>query len=104
MDALALLKEKGKDLPFILVTGVLGDGIAVDCVKQGVSDYVLKDRLARLPVAIRSSIKEARLQEEHKWADNKLQESEKMFRTLAESIDSAIFVYLGKRCWYANRE
>jgi diguanylate cyclase (GGDEF)-like protein/PAS domain S-box-containing protein len=104
MDALAVMKEKGKDLPFILVTGVLGDGVAVDCIKQGVSDYVLKDRLARLPAAVRTSIKEARLQKERKNADDKLQESEKMFRTLAESIDSAIFVYLGTTCRYANRE
>jgi diguanylate cyclase (GGDEF)-like protein/PAS domain S-box-containing protein len=104
MDALALMREKGLDLPFILVTGVLGEGVAVDCIKQGASDYVLKDRLARLPLAIRRSVKEARLQEEQKKADRKLQESEKMFRTLAEAIDSAIFVYLGRQCRYANRE
>ena len=94
MDALALMKEKGKNLPFILVTGVLGECLAVDCIKQGVSDYVLKDSLARLPMAIRRSIDEIRLQEERKKSDHRPQESEQMFRKLAKTIDSAIFVYL----------
>ena len=72
MDALALMREQGRRLPFILVTGVLGEDFAVDCIKQGASDYVLKDRLARLPVAIRRSIKESCLQEQQEQANGKL--------------------------------
>ena len=49
MDALRLMRENGQYLPFVLVTGVLGEEVAVDCIKQGVSDYVLKAHLARLP-------------------------------------------------------
>jgi diguanylate cyclase (GGDEF)-like protein/PAS domain S-box-containing protein len=103
MDALALMRDKGKEIPFILVTGVLGEGVAVDCIKQGAADYVLKDRLARLPFAIRRAVKDAHLQEERRRAEGKLRESEAMFRTLAEAFDSAIFVYLGTKCQYANR-
>src|ERR1700689_846242 len=46
MDALQLLRSEGKTTPFLLVTGTLGDEMAVSCIRQGVSDYVLKDRLA----------------------------------------------------------
>ncbi|MGH9827378.1 MAG: response regulator, partial [Blastocatellia bacterium] len=42
MDALQLMREKGNHTPFILLSGVLGDELAVDCIKQGASDYVLK--------------------------------------------------------------
>lgn len=52
MQAFEELRRSGKDTPFILVTGVLGEEAAVECVKRGVSDYVLKNRLARLPIAL----------------------------------------------------
>jgi CheY-like chemotaxis protein len=48
MDVFELLQSERIDTPFILVTGSLGDGMAVECLKRGVADYVLKDRLARL--------------------------------------------------------
>ena len=48
-DALDILSQSGKDVPLIVVTGSLGDEGAVDCVKRGAADFVLKDRPARLP-------------------------------------------------------
>jgi len=48
VDALQLLKKQGKDIPIILVASTLGEASAVDRVKKGVSDYVLKDQLVRL--------------------------------------------------------
>lgn len=47
LDALEMLRREGKDTPFLLMTGALGDEMAVECMKKGVADYVLKDRLAR---------------------------------------------------------
>src|ERR1051326_2006497 len=58
MDALRVARERNENTPFILVTGVLGDGVVVDCLKQGVSDYVLKDRISRLPIAINRALEE----------------------------------------------
>src|SRR5215467_4220265 len=52
MDALRMVQERGVVTPFILITGSLGEEAAVDCIREGVTDYVLKDRLARLPIAI----------------------------------------------------
>ncbi len=64
MEALDLLRHEGVDIPFILVTGALGDVTAVECIKQGATDYVLKDRLARLSSSIRRALREKRLDEE----------------------------------------
>lgn len=90
LDALALLKQHGKDLPFILVTGTLGDETAVECIKQGAADYVLKDRLSRLPAAVDRALREkaqrdhaARLQEEVLQAKN---EWEVTFDTVPDPI------------------
>jgi signal transduction histidine kinase len=58
MEALNVLRRQGLDIPMILVTGALGDVLAVECIKQGVTDYVLKDSLARLPEVIRRALQE----------------------------------------------
>lgn len=57
--ALRLVRARHSDLPVIIVTGSLGDEVAVDLLKGGASDYVLKDRLTRLAPAVRRSLKEA---------------------------------------------
>jgi PAS domain S-box-containing protein len=58
MDAFAAMREAGRDVPFILVTGILGEAIAVECIKQGVTDYVLKDHLSRLPLVVARALEE----------------------------------------------
>ena len=103
MDALALLQQQSKDIPFILVTGALGEENAVECIKEGVDDYVLKDRLSRLPSAICRTLEEKYLREEREHAHAALRESEDRFRTLAEAQASAILIYQGTQCCYANR-
>lgn len=103
MDALELLRQQGKDIPFILVTGALGEENAVECIKEGVDDYILKDRLTRLPSAICRALEEKYLREEREHANAALRESEERFRTLAETQASAILIYQGTQCCYANR-
>lgn len=53
LDALAIIQKQGLNLPLVLVTSALGEEKAVECIKLGVSDYVLKDHLLRLPMAVR---------------------------------------------------
>jgi diguanylate cyclase (GGDEF)-like protein/PAS domain S-box-containing protein len=103
VDAFELLKKRSARIPFILVTGVLDDDVAVDCIKRGVSDYVPKDHLARLPVAICRALHQQYLAEARNLIYGQLQESEQKFRTLAETIASGIFVFVGAHCQYANR-
>jgi len=103
MDAFDLLCKEGRDIPFVLVTGALGEEKAVECIKNGVADYILKDRLARLPVAICRALEEKYLRDERQRAETLLRESEAKFRTLAETIASAIFIHQGTQCRYVNR-
>jgi signal transduction histidine kinase len=61
MEAVDVLRRAGLDIPLILVSGALGDATAVECIKRGATDYVLKDGLARLPEAVRRALQERRL-------------------------------------------
>jgi diguanylate cyclase (GGDEF)-like protein/PAS domain S-box-containing protein len=102
MDAFELLQQIGKDIPFILVTAKLGEEFAVECLHKGVGDYILKDRLARLPIAVCRALEQKYLSEEHKNAESILRDSEAAFRTLADTIASAIFIHVGTECRYVN--
>jgi signal transduction histidine kinase len=72
MEALEILRQEGLDSPLILVSGALGDVTAVECIKQGVTDYVLKDSLTRLPISVRRALEERRLRAERKQARENL--------------------------------
>jgi len=61
MEALDVLRREGLEIPLILVSGALGDVTAVECIKRGATDYVLKDGLARLPEAVRRALQEKRM-------------------------------------------
>jgi signal transduction histidine kinase len=58
MEALKVLRGEHLDIPLILVSGALGDVTAVECIRQGATDYVLKDGLARLPEVVRRALRE----------------------------------------------
>jgi signal transduction histidine kinase len=72
IDSLEVLREEGLDIPVILVSGALGDVTAVECIKQGVTDYVLKDSLARLPVSVRRALQEKRLRDQKQQGEKDL--------------------------------
>jgi signal transduction histidine kinase len=72
IEALGILREEGLDIPLILVSGALGDVTAVECIKQGVTDYVLKDSLSRLSVAVRGALKDKGTREERKQSQETL--------------------------------
>lgn len=103
MDALQIMRERGYRIPFILVTGALGEQKAVECIKKGIADYILKDRLERLPIAILRAVEERGLLAERDRMERSLRENEAKFRTLAELIPVAIFIEEGTRCCYVNR-
>jgi PAS domain S-box-containing protein len=91
MDVLHLLRRTRSEMPFLLVTGALGEETAVSCIQQGVSDYILKDRLARLPHAIDRVIGEQRLREERYRAGLALRQSESRYRELVENAIYGIY-------------
>jgi len=76
MEAFEALKSSGKEIPFLLVTGRLGEEAAVECIKHGIHDYIPKSHLSRLPSAVRRAIKEKSLRDERRRATETLKESE----------------------------
>ena len=66
MATIEILRREGLDVPVVLVSGALGETRAVECIKQGAADYVLKDHLLRLPEAVRRAVREKKLREEHR--------------------------------------
>ena len=83
--ALAILKEKGLDLPFIIVSGTIGEETAVEAMRAGASDFVLKDKLVRLRPAVERVLREWREREGHRQSEAALRTSEARFSRLAES-------------------
>lgn len=71
-DALKLMKERGLDLPFIIVSGCIGEDMAVECMKAGAADYLLKDRLGRLGHAVGQALERKRLVEEKRQVEQRL--------------------------------
>jgi two-component system, cell cycle sensor histidine kinase and response regulator CckA len=93
ISALEVLQQQQKELPFILVTGTLGEERAVECIKKGAADFILKDQLSRLPVAVRKALEERALREEKARAEAALRDSERRFRALVEnSADGSALV------------
>lgn len=90
-EALKIARERCPDMPAILVTGALPDDMAVELLREGASDYVLKDRLSRLAPAVRRAIDDAAVRAEAKRAEQALQLSEERFRSLAETAPVGIF-------------
>ena len=85
LQALRLLRARELDIPFILVSGTVGEDVAVAAVHEGAADYLLSDRLGRLGPAITRALGEKRLRAEKRQAEQELRESERRFRTLVES-------------------
>jgi signal transduction histidine kinase len=86
--ALELVKSKGLDLPFIIVSGTVGEEVAVRAMRSGAHDYVLKQSLARLCPAVERELREARLRAERKKMQEQLLISERMVSvgTLAAGV------------------
>lgn len=89
--ALQLSNEICPYVPFICVSGFIGEETTTELIKSGTVDYVLKDRLWRLPFALQSALDEAKGKEAHRQADQALLESMQNYRTLADSGQTLIW-------------
>jgi two-component system cell cycle sensor histidine kinase/response regulator CckA len=76
MDAFSAMRQAARDVPFILVTGTLGEEVAVECIKQGVTDYVLKEHLARLPIVVARALEERAVRDARHFMTQALRQSE----------------------------
>jgi PAS domain S-box-containing protein len=91
--ALSLLKKRSLDIPFIVVTGSISEEVAVEMMRQGAADYLLKDRLARLGQAVARVLEEHGVRMAKQETENALHESEARFRRLADNAEDVIYRY-----------
>src|SRR5216684_3522389 len=77
LPALRRLRERALDVPFIIVSGSIGEELAVTALKEGATDYLLKDRLGRLGQAVKNALEQKQLRDEKGQAQKALEESEK---------------------------
>ena len=89
--ALRLVIEHCPDVPFIFVSGSLGEERAIEALKSGATDYVLKDRLQRLPTVVTRALTEARERRERRQAESALEEQRLLLGTLIDSLPEIVY-------------
>ena len=94
-EALALAQEKCPDIPFVFVSGAIGEERAIESLKQGATDYVLKQRLSRLVPAVQRALQETKERVERERAEEALRQSEERHRVLLD-INNAIIANLDR--------
>ena len=90
LEALAITLKESPDVPFILVTGALGEERAVEILKSGATDYLLKDRLSRLSHIVLRALREAEEKRERKRAKNALLTAARQWRTTFNTISNGV--------------
>lgn len=91
-SALALAREKCPNIPFLFVSGTIGEDTAIEALKNGATDYVLKHRLMRLIPAVDRALREARERAEYARAEESMRQSEHKYRELFECLNDAAFL------------
>ncbi|HYK03241.1 MAG TPA: PAS domain S-box protein [Thermoanaerobaculia bacterium] len=91
-DVLQFVRERDRELPFIVVSGTLGEEAAVDLIRAGANDYVYKDRLARLGPAIERELRDVQLREERRSLFGALRRSEDRYRRIFENAPVGVAV------------
>ncbi len=92
LNALEICKKSGLDIPFILISGTIGETTAVHAMKSGAHDYIMKDELARLVPAIIRELGEAEMRRQHKQAIEELRQGEERFRIITSSALDAVIL------------
>ena len=105
LSALELARSERHDLPFIFVSGMIGEETAVDALRIGATDYILKPRLARLVPAVQRALREARERAERRVAAEAARRSEKELLDVIEAIPTMAFITLadGGSVWVNRR-
>ena len=96
LDVLRELRSMGLEIPFLLITGTLGEEKAVECMRLGANDCILKDRLARLPMALRIAVESSELRERQRRIAEELWASESKLGLLLSQLPAII--------WTTDRE
>ncbi|HKN85901.1 MAG TPA: response regulator [Nitrospiraceae bacterium] len=104
MEALAIVRKTCPHIPFIFVTGTVGEETAIETLKSGAKDYVLKQRLSRLVPSVKRALREAEERNKRKRTEDLLREREQLFRLIMENTTDLIAVLdIHGRRVYNNR-
>ena len=96
LEALRITKEEGISAPLILVTATVSEEYAVNVIREGASDYILKDRLERLPNAVQNALDKLLMEKERKLADEALRSSEQKYKLLFEANPMPMWMFSRK--------
>jgi two-component system, NarL family, sensor histidine kinase UhpB len=102
LSALAITREKGLEIPFLFVSGAIGEEVAIETLKSGATDYVLKNRLSRLALSVDRALRENEERKRLKEAEKALRESEERYRSLIELSPDGIVVHRGREVLFIN--
>lgn len=91
LEALALSQAKYPGVPFIFVSGAMGEEVAIESLKRGATDYVLKDRLSRLGPAVQRALREAKERQERRQVQAALRDSEEQYSLLLKNIPAVVY-------------
>jgi len=90
--ALPIVRDLDMDMPFLYVSGTIGEDTAVEAVKSGAHDYIMKTNLKRLVPALERELQAARVRRESRLAEATMRESEHKYRHLFEALSDAVFL------------
>ncbi len=102
LAALQILQESGLDMPFIVVSGTIGETVAVSMMRAGAHDYLMKDNLARLAPAVQRELREAQERRARRQVEAALRSSEERFRRMAEGIRDGLTIVENGQVVYVN--
>jgi len=91
-QAIALLQETNIDIPLIIVSGTVGEETAIECMRSGAHDYIMKNSLSRLCPAIARELEEAEVRSKQKQTEELLSASEVRYRRLFETAQDGILI------------
>ncbi|MCC6535379.1 MAG: response regulator [Burkholderiales bacterium] len=94
LEALAVLRAQALDVPFIIVSGNIGEDVAVEAMKAGAHDYVMKKNLSRLIPALDRELREADVRRARVRAERELRENEARFRAIASNIPGTVYQFM----------
>ncbi len=89
--AIAVLKEAHLDIPIIIISGTIGEETAVECMRLGAYDYLMKTNLSRLCPAVSRELREAEIRNNKKKAEEALGQSEEKYRNILENIEDGYY-------------
>jgi two-component system sensor histidine kinase UhpB len=91
--AIDILNERTSHVPLIVVSGTIGEEVAVEAMRRGATDYLLKDRLARLGSAVERALERSRSEEERRRHEHGLREAETRYRSLVETTPAIVYTW-----------